>query len=64
MYVIATGNPADGFTLYGPLEDDEEFDAESFRKDNWWIMKIEPIDRQESSDPIKDGWVDRNTGRP
>jgi len=42
--IIAVGNPADGFTYYGPFENDalgEDIPCEQIDKnDQWWILPL------------------------
>ena len=43
MHVIVTGNPFDGFRLWGPFNNPEEATewAERFCSGDWWLRLVE-----------------------
>ena len=47
-YTIITGNPVDGFELYGIFDTEYEAishaDGDSHISDSWHIMRIDPLD--------------------
>lgn len=44
MYICVFGNPADGFTIYGPFETHDEAVAYGEQEGDmdWWIMEVHP----------------------
>lgn len=49
MFVVISGDPFDGMTLFGPFEDGE--DANSYAdtelaKETWWVMQLKPPGRK------------------
>jgi hypothetical protein len=50
MYVVVTGNPFDGLSLWGPFNDaNEAGDWASIEMDGetWWVMAINPTEAEE-----------------
>lgn len=45
MYVLLVGDLTSGFTVYGPLEseDDAAAWAEMLQADTWWIAPLVPV---------------------
>ena len=39
MFVVAVGNPFDGVRLFGPFEEDEEFEN-SVEDADWWFIEV------------------------
>lgn len=47
LFVLAVGNPCDGFTFYGPTDREAaEKAAESYDNTDWWIMPLHRIDQR------------------
>lgn len=47
-YVVVSGNPFDGLTIYGPfpyVEDAIEWADSDLRDEPWWIVKVQSSDR-------------------
>jgi hypothetical protein len=55
MFVVATGNPADGFVFHGPFLDANfagDWASEKLKGEDWWTLTVhQSNDDQAVSDP-------------
>ena len=49
IFIVVVGNPAQGFTTYGPFSSAEEATnwAEQITDDTWWVDTLIPPDTQD-----------------